>query len=244
MQTTSTKKVIIILCLALISLITNASQPKKNILADSLFRANEYTNAIKLYEQQIDSLQDFVNPSVFLKCAFITERFGDTPKAIYYLSRYNQFFPSVVVTERISKLANESGFDGYDKNDLDTILTFIAANYFYIIAMFLLVGISMYYILFYKFFRNQRFLKRHSLLLVFYLVGMLFIVNTPFQLKNVIVSVPKAELRKEPSGASVPVRTVRAGDRLLHLGNTDVWSRVRFEKEVYFINSNNCWTLE
>lgn len=244
MQTMVVKKVVFILFLGLIYLTTKASPVEKKSLADSLFQVNKYAEALNLYEDALATNTESQNPSVFLKCAFISERFGDTPKAIYYLSKYQQVYPSLLITDKITKLANEAGYAGYERNDMDTLLTFIAANYFYIIAAFLLVGVGMYYILLTKFFRNQWFLKRHSLLLALYFIGLLFVVNTPFQLKNVIVKSAKTELRKEPSGASVPVKYVKAGDRLLHLGNVDVWSRVRFQKQVYFINSTNCWTLD
>ncbi len=244
MQTMVVKKVVFIILLGLISLTTKASPLEKKSLADSLFRVDKYVDALKLYEGVLLNGSEPQNPSVYLKCAFISERFGDTPKAIYYLSKYQQVYPSLVISDKITKLATDAGFAGYERNDIDSLLTFIAANYFYIIAAFLVVGIGMYYILLTKFFRNQWFLKRHSLLLVLYFVGLLFVVNTPFQLKNVIVKSAKAELREEPSGASVPIKYVKAGDRLLHLGNVDVWSRVRFQKQVYFINLTNCWTLD
>ena len=244
MQTKILKILVFASTLGLISLITNASQREKIISADSLFVSGNYIAALNLYEDAINSSEFPLNPSVYLKCAFIAERFGEVPKTIYYLSRYNQSIPSITVSEKITKLANEAGFEGYEKNDLNSILTFIAANYYYIIFIFMLLAAGLYYILFAKFFRNQSFLKRHSLLLSFYLFGMLFIINTPFQQKNVIVNVPSAELRKEPSGASSPIRRVNAGDRLIYLGNVDLWSRVKFDGEIFFINSNNCWVLD
>lgn len=244
MQTKILKIFTIIWCSVAMSLITKASTPENFLRADSLFKKQSYTQALNYYETGLDSSTNSVSPSVFLKVAFIAERFGDIPKAIFYLSKYNQLFPSTIVTAKIGELAEKEGFQGYQKNDLNNILTFIAAYYFYIIMAFVLVGVGMFYILFTKFSRNQRYLKRHSAILLIYLAGLLFVVNSPLSIKNVIVKSSVAELRSEPSGASQALRSVNAGDKLDYLGKVDIWNRVKVGSDVYFINQNNCWELD
>ncbi|MFT6479837.1 MAG: hypothetical protein ACJAVW_000875, partial [Spirosomataceae bacterium] len=184
------------------------------------------------------------SPAVLLKVAFIAERFGDIPKAIFYLSKYNQTFPSTLVSSKIGELAENEGYSGYQKNDLTNILTFIAAYYFYIIMVFVLIGFGMFYILFNKFSKNQQFLKRHSAILFLYLAGLIFIVNSPLGIRNVIVKSSAAELRSEPSSASQALQNVNAGDKLDYLGEVDIWNRVKVENKIYFINQNSCWELE
>ncbi len=226
------------------SLVTKASTPENFLRADSLFKESSYTQAFEFYESELNSPNIVASPSVFLKVAFIAERFGDIPKAIFYLSKYNQVFPSTLVTSKIGELAEKEGYKGYQKNDLNNILSFIAAYYFYIIMAFVMVGLGMFYILFTKFSRNQRYLKRHSAILLVYLAGLIFVVNSPLSIKNIIVKSAYAELRSEPSGASQALRRVNAGDKLDYLGKVDIWNRVKVDYQVYFINQNNCWELE
>jgi tetratricopeptide (TPR) repeat protein len=226
------------------SLITKASAPEFFFKADSLFKQNSYAEALKYYEDELNSSSDEVSPAVLLKVAFIAERFGDIPKAIFYLSKYNQIFPSTLVSSKIGELAENEGYRGYQKNDLTNILTFMAAYYFYIIMVFVLIGLGMFYVLFSKFSKNQRFLKRHSAILLLYLGGLIFIVNSPLSVRNVIVKSSVAELRPEPSSASQALQNVNAGDKLDYLGKVDIWNRVKVEDKIYFINRNNCWELE
>lgn len=244
MQANIVKIFIINWYLVVMSLTTKASAPKTFFKADSLFRQNAYAEALKYYEAELNSSSSETSPAVLLKVAFIAERFGDIPKAIFYLSKYNQIFPSTLASSKIGELAENEGYRGYQKNDLTNILTFMAAYYFYIIMAFVLVGFGMFYILYSKFSNNQRFLKRHSVILLLYLAGLIFIVNSPLGVRNVIVKSSVAELRSEPSSASQPLQSVHAGDKLDYLGKVDIWNRVKVEGEVYFINQNNCWELE
>jgi tetratricopeptide (TPR) repeat protein len=244
MQTNIAKIFIINWSLVAISLITKASAPEIFFKADSLFKQNSYVEALKYYEAELSSSRSGTSPAVLLKVAFIAERFGDIPKAIFYLSKYNQTFPSTLVSSKIGELAENEGYSGYQKNDLTNILTFIAAYYFYIIMVFVLIGFGMFYILFNKFSKNQQFLKRHSAILFLYLAGLIFIVNSPLGIRNVIVKSSAAELRSEPSSASQALQNVNAGDKLDYLGEVDIWNRVKVENKIYFINQNSCWELE
>src|SRR4051794_12076098 len=76
------------------------SNAEKLNKADSLFYKQKYTSALSLYEEILETSDQF-SLQMLLKAAFIEEALGDYTTSLYYLNLYYKYHPNKKVLEKM-----------------------------------------------------------------------------------------------------------------------------------------------
>jgi tetratricopeptide (TPR) repeat protein len=221
------------------------SQAKQNLAqkADSLFNAKNYQEASILYTELLRKHE--VNRSnAYLKLAFISEQSGDFSRAIYYLSNYYSLNPNEVVFQKISSLAKENSFIGYNESDLNFFFLLFRQYFIWVLISLVIISFYMLVVIFIK--RNQGkwvSLNQKLSLLVLLFSG-LALINVPKIYQQGIVNKEHINLRSEPSSASSVSQTLPLGARVNIIGEEDMWLKLLVNRDIRFGRKSDIWIIE
>ncbi|MFN3782674.1 MAG: SH3 domain-containing protein [Spirosomataceae bacterium] len=235
------KKYLFITLLLLQSIDNQAIAAKFNF-ADSLYKKQEYAEAIQAYERILEN-QQVVHPIVYLKLANAQAKQENFAKSIYYLNKYYLYYPSEKVFDKIFLLAQEQNFEGYDRSDLNFFINIYQQYFVYLIAIFLIFGLYVLSVFWLKKKKKELIPTRHKWVLVLYLLFLIGLLNIPRLLSERIVRIEKAYVRQEPSAGSQVVKTLSQGNKITIVGTTDIWCRIFLDGRLHYIKESDLWIL-
>jgi len=210
--------------------------------ADSLFAAGNYTNAGRIFEQYIRKGYVPTDP-MLLKLAYVWEKQGDTAQMLYYLQRYFDRRPNEAVLKKMNSVASEHNLRGYETDDLNYFYLFYKQYGLYVNLMLLLLGAYASGIFWIKYRRQEPIRRRHKLVVLLYLVGLLMLVNLPEGYQSGIVNRDQVLLRRDPSAAAPVADVIGRGHKVNIMGSQDVWLRVFWNNGLYYVRRDNVWVI-
>lgn len=210
--------------------------------ADSLFAAGNEADAAQLYETAIARGQTATDP-MLLKLASAYEQQNDVPHLLYYLQVYFDRHPDDAVLRKMSDIARANNLNGYETDDLNYFYLFYRKYGTYVLLFLLIPGGYVFSILMLKVVRKQPIDQRQKWVISFYLLLLLLFVNLPEGVQSGITSRDRVLLRTDPSAAATVHEVIGRGHKVNILGSKDIYLRVLWRNELYYIRRDNVWVI-
>lgn len=245
MQAYYLKKIIFFFIINLTFVQLAKSQSDEGALkkADSLYKAENYTGAEVLYEQNLPKIK---NPSnqFFLKLASIKEKKGDFLKTLYYLNKAYEQNPNEKILAKLNEMATLHEVKGYELSDFNFLILFYKQYSGFLVALLLLLGIYIFVILFIKKYKSNYIPVNQKVFLIVYLMGISLLLNLPDRYHQGIINHDGVLLRSEPSAAAQIEEIIDKGHRLNVLGGNDIWKRVYWNDKFLYLKESDIWLVE
>ena len=210
--------------------------------ADSLFAAGNETDAAHLYEIVIADGHTATDP-MLLKLASAYERQHDVPHLLYYLQVYFDRHPDNAVLRKMNEIARANNLNGYETDDLNYFYLFYRKFGTYLLLVLLIPGGYVFSILMLKVVRKQSIDQRQKWVVLFYLILLLLFVNLPEGVQSGITSHDRVLLRTDASAAAPVSEVIGRGHKVNILGSKDIYLRVLWRNELYYIRRDNVWVI-
>lgn len=210
--------------------------------ADSLFNAKNYPEASIAFEDLVQN-HNVNKENVYLKLAYIYEVQGDFLKAIYFLSELYEIKPSDKLFDRINKIAKENSYVGFERSELNFLLTLYKQYYIPIILILLALTIFGTYYYVSKKSSESPIKKRYGVLLIIFIIIALLVNNLPSGYQQGIVNRSGVSLRDAPSAGSKVVSSINEGYKINIIGQSDVWLKVLWQRDIFYVKEDDLWIL-
>ncbi|MBD2704774.1 hypothetical protein IC229_29335 [Spirosoma sp. BT702] len=210
--------------------------------ADSLFANGDQVQAARLYEKALAEGQPATDP-MLLKLANAYERQNDIPRLLYFLDVYFERHPDDSVLRRLSDIAKANNLSGYETDDLNYFYFFYRKYSAYFLLFLLILAGYVFGVLVLKLVRKQPISSRQKGVVFFYLLLLLVFTNLPEGVQSGITSRNRVLLRTDPSAAAPVVEVIGKGHKVNILGQKDIYLRVLWHNELYFIRRDNVWLI-
>ena len=211
-------------------------------LADSLFAAGDQAHAAQLYERALVGGHTATD-LMLLKLASAYEQQNDVPRLLYYLDVYFDRHPDDAVLRRMSDIARANNLSGYETDDLNYFYLFYRKYGNYFLLFLLIPAIYVFTLLVLKVIRKEAIPGRQKWVIFLYLLLLLVFANLPAGFKSGITSRDRVLLRTDPSAAAPVVEVVGRGHKVNILGTKDIYLRVFWHNQFYFIRKDNVWII-
>jgi tetratricopeptide (TPR) repeat protein len=208
--------------------------------ADSLFEAGAYEQAYPLYRQVLRQEQ-LASPRLLLRMAYIQEGLEHYAAALYYLSLAQARQPRAATWRKMTELAQNYRLTGYS-DTWQQQLSITLRRYYYRVLQLLLVGAVGG--------GTLLFLRRHQSGPAWWGVyagylGLTVVYLNIFGPEKVgIVSQPTAALMGAPSPGANWLTTAAAGDRLVVVGQRDIWYEVQWRGQSAYIRRHDLMLVQ
>ncbi|GAB3996739.1 hypothetical protein GCM10028807_40060 [Spirosoma daeguense] len=210
--------------------------------ADSLFRTGDQTQAVQLYKKALAEGHALTDP-MLLKLANAYERQNDVPRLLYYLGVYFDRHPDDTVLRRLSDIAKANNLSGYETDDLNYFYLFYRKYGIYLLLFLLIPAVYVFSVLMVKLIRKQPISGRQKGAVFTYLLLLLVFTNLPQGVQSGITSHDQVLLRTDPSAAAPVVEIIGKGHKINIIGRKDIYLRVLWHNELYFIRQDNVWLI-
>jgi hypothetical protein len=210
--------------------------------ADSLFAAGNENDAARLYETAITNGHTATDP-MLLKLASAYEHQNDLPHLLYYLQVYFNRHPDDSVLRKMNDIARANNLNGYETDDLNYFYLFYRKYGTYLLLFLLIPGVYVFSVLMLKQFRKQPVDQRQKWVALLYLLLLLLFVNLPEGVQSGITSRDRVLLRTDPSAAAPVSEVIGRGHKVNILGSTDIYLRVLWRNELFYIRRDNVWVI-
>ena len=232
------------LLLCLLTAIPVAGADTRDMLrrADSVFAAGNETDAAQLYETAIADGHPATDP-MLLKLASAYEQQNDVPHLLYYLQVYFDRHPDDAVLRKMNDIARANNLNGYETDDLNYFYLFYRKYGTYLLLFLLLPGGYIFSVLIVKLVRKQPVDQRQKWVMLLYLILLLLFVNLPEGVQSGITSHDRVLLRTDPSAAAPVNEVIGRGHKVNILGSKDIYLRVLWRNELYYIRRDNVWVI-
>lgn len=218
---------------------TAGAQPSSHrlVVADSLFRAKQYTQSLSHYQTIL--LQKQYSPAMLLKMAYIEEGLNNIGKAMYYLNLYFLASNDKSVTNKMEEMAKKFNLEGYKTTDADQFLSFYHDYHFQITVFLAALSILIMSTIFYVRVRRKRRPIASAIFLIVILI--VFFVHIDFgeRITTAIVALPDTYVMTGPSAGAPVITIINEGHRVEVTGKNDVWLRIRWKDEVAYVKNNS-----
>jgi hypothetical protein len=214
------------------------AQNQKITLADSLFKAKQYTQSLEYYQSALDSKT--YSPAMLLKMAYINEGLGKIGSTMYYLKLYELAIGEDQVSQKTAELATKFNLSGYESKKFSP-LRWLLRNLLVVQFTLALVLLSLVVALVVQ--RRQRqkpWITFSALILV---IGLLFYLNNYSVSTEVIVVNKNAYLMEGPSAGSNVSAVVGEGHLLQSFGHEDIWLKIKWEDKTVFLKEYDALTV-
>ncbi len=218
--------------------------------ADSLFRQRKYTDALKLFEEVLESKEDkrkgYFTYRMLLQMAYISEGLSDYASTMYYLNLYYLNNPEQKVLDKISELASKNKLIGYEPNDVEYLVALYKKNQVWFLSFIFALFLSFLGFLIYRRAKGKEILYP-SIALSFALAIFFFIYNYyGLDWKKGIVKNEKVFLMNAPSAGGDMVSMLNKGDCVQIIGQEDVWYKVRWKDKdnIAYLRANNVYLIQ
>lgn len=201
-------------------------------VADSLFHAGRYTQALASYDSLLAG--DQYTPSMLMKMAYINEALGEVAETQYFLSLYFNATNDASALEKMEELAASNGLEGYATTEWDRLLLtyriYKTPALALAFALLLINGVWLW--------RSKGRASRpwapFSGVVVAALITLVLIKWSAPSPASIIVH-PDTYLMSGPSPGSNVVEVVDGGHKVTVLGKKDVWLKVRWHNDVVYL---------
>lgn len=209
--------------------------------ADSLFRANQFTQSLQHYEAVLAN-NEFTH-AMLLKMAYINEGLDHPGKTLYYLSLYHRATGDTGALRKMEELATKYNLGGYTVTDADRLLAWYLESREYIS-----VGLAAVCMLLLALAFRTRFRKRKrpvgAFMTLTFFVAVLFVhLNFGDKLDMGIIADANTFIMSGPSPGSDVIERVGEGHRIEILGKKDVWLKVRWNGEMAYVKEGRVLTV-
>lgn len=236
--------VILNLWLGLFSLAVQAEPDVTGQLrqADSLFAAGQLTDAARRYERSIANGHPTTD-AMLLKLAAAYEQQDDLPRLLYYLQVYFDRHPDEAVLRKMNDIARANNLGGYETDDLNYFYLFYKQYSLYVLLFLLIPAGYGFGVLLVKYLRKRPIPQRQKWVMLLYLIGILLFANLPGEVRSGITSRDRVLLRTDPSAAAPVAEVIGRGHKLNILGSRDIYIRVLWRNELYYVRRDNVWVI-
>ena len=210
--------------------------------ADSLFAAGLYPAAVEAYESHLQKGYKPTDP-MLLKLAYVWEKQGDVAKMLYYLQIYFDRRPDEAILKKMHDVAIQNDLRGYETDDLNYFYLFYKQYGLYITLGLVLLGTYAFGIFWLKYRNREPARRRHKLIVLAYLTGLLLLVNLPERYQSGIINRDRVLLRRDPSSAAPVADVINRGHKVNILGSQDVWLHVFWNDGLYYVRKDNVWLI-
>ncbi|WP_223860670.1 tetratricopeptide repeat protein [Spirosoma validum] len=210
--------------------------------ADSLFASGDQLNAVRLYETALAEGHTATDP-MLLKLASAYEQQNDVPRQLYYLDVYFERHPDDAVLRRMNDIARANNLSGYETDDLNYFYLFYRKYGIYFLLFLLIPAGYVFSVLMLKRLRKEDVPQRQKWIVFVYLLLLLVFTNLPEGVESGITSQDRVLLRTDPSAAAPVVEVIGRGHKVNILGAKDIYLRVLWHNELYFIRRDNVWII-
>lgn len=210
--------------------------------ADSLFVAGNKQQAARLYTSAIGQGYTATDP-MLLKLASAYEQQNDVPRLLYYLEVYFDRHPNDAVLRRMNEIARANNLNGYEIDDLNYFYLFYRKYGIYFLLFLLIPAGYVFSVLLLKVVRKEAIPGRQKWIVFVYLLLLLIYTNLPEGVQSGITSRDRVLLRTSPSAAAPIVEVIGRGHKVNILGTKDIYLRVLWHNELYFIRRDNVWII-
>lgn len=210
--------------------------------ADSLFATGNQAQAAQLYETVIAEGQTPTD-AMLLKLASAYERQNDVPRLLYYLQVYFERHPDEAVLRKMNDIAQANNLGGYETDDLNYFYLFYKQYGVYVLLFLLIPAGYVFSVMLLKLLHKDFIPTRQKWVMFFYLITLLVFVNLPEGFQSGITSQERVLLRTNPSAAAPVVEVVGRGNKMNILGSQDIWLRVLWRNELYYVRRDNVWVI-
>lgn len=210
--------------------------------ADSLFASQKYTEAFAIYERLVHDDEVF-SPQMLLKMAYVKEGVQEYPAALYYLSLYYRYHPTLEVLQRMEKIATEQDYEGYRYGDSAFFRTLYARYRLPVTLGLLFVALLWLGVVAYQK-RQQKNVRGAAIGLLVLLVVTAIWNNADPHETQAVVQGKSVYLMKAPSAGSDLLTSLDPGHRLPVLDKTDIWYRVKWGEETAYLRRHQVYVVE
>lgn len=210
--------------------------------ADSLFATGDQVNAARLYETALAEGHTATDP-MLLKLASAYEQQNNVPRQLYYLDVYFERHPEDIVLRRMNDIARANNLSGYETDDLNYFYLFYRKYGIYFLLFLLIPAGYVFSVLILKRLRKEEIPGRQKWIVFAYLLLLLVFTNLPEGVQSGITSQDRVLLRTDASAAAPVVDVIGRGHKLNILGTRDIYLRVLWHNELYFIRRDNVWII-
>ena len=216
--------------------------PPRSQLADSLYRVGNWPDAARQFEVLLLAGNAVTDP-MLLKLAHAYEQQGDVSRSLYFLEVYFKRHPDEAVLRHMNDLARANSLTGYETSDLNYFYLFYRQYGVYLLLVLLLLGIYVFSVLLIKSTRREYTSRQLKALILTYLFMMLVFINLPEGYDAGITNRAQVYLRTNPSAAAPVAVTLGRGNKVTILGSTDIWWRVFWNNQLYYVRKNSLWLI-
>ncbi|MGB0523262.1 MAG: SH3 domain-containing protein [Flammeovirgaceae bacterium] len=230
-------------CISGLGVLKASDQTNEQLLykGDSLFKANNYTEAYKCYESLWN--QRLYSQQMLLKMAYVKEALGDHTRALYFLNLYYHFEPDMKTLNKMQELADVHDLSGYAFDDYEYFVSIYHRYYTEIAIGGVLLGLLGVGLLFWQKRRGGE-LKGPAMLVGLFLLLFLIGFNYGFPLERGIVLNDHVFVMSAPSAGADKLTTLEAGHRVKVIEKHDIWYKVEWANKEAFIRGNNLLVVQ
>ncbi len=211
-------------------------------LADSLYRAGQWADAARQFEALLLAGNAVTDP-MLLKLAHAYQQQGDVARCLYFLEVYVKRHPDEAVLRSMNDLARANSLTGYETSDLNYFYLFYRQYGVYLLLVMLLLGVYVFTVLVIKSSRREYTSRQLKGLIMTYLAMILVFINLPEGYDAGITNRAQVFLRTDPSAAAPVAVTLGRGNKVTILGSSDIWWRVFWNNQLYYVRKNSLWLI-
>lgn len=212
-------------------------------LADTLFKQQNYTQSIQIYEQVFAQSKQ-ASRGMLLKMAYIEEMAGNYTKTLYYLSLYHMQRPNLQVVNKMKELASSYNLQGYEFKDVDLFIILYQRYYPYFALVLLSICFIWLASLIARKVRREYLPARHLIGCFFFMAITLLFLNIKKNERRVIIAQDNVYLMDAPSAGAKLVSIIKKGHRLEFEGKQDIWIQVMWNGEPAFVRQQNVLLIQ
>lgn len=210
--------------------------------ADSLFAAGDQAAAAVQYESALADGHTATD-AMLLKLASAYEQQQDVSRLLYYLQVYFDRHPDDAVLLKMNEIARANNLHGYETDDLNYFYLFYRKYSLYVLLFLLVPAGYVFGVILVKALRRQPTPQRQKWVLTGYLLILLAFVNLPEGVQSGITSTDRVLLRTAPSAAASVAEVIGRGHKVNILGQKDIYLRVFWNNQLYYIRRDNVWII-
>ncbi|MFN4146076.1 MAG: hypothetical protein ACK4GN_09655 [Runella sp.] len=214
--------------------------------ADSLFLHGKYREAGMIYEKFLRQRTgvSIIALPIYYKLAFINEQQNHYARALYYLSIIYNRQPRQNILNKINEIAVNHALEGYELDDFSFVFLFFRQYSVYLTLFLLLIGLYAFGVIIYKQNRGEAIRKRHKWTVFIYFIALLALLNLPASYQIGIINKTYTHLREAPSSAAPVVKSIREGNKVAIIGQSDQWLRVWWQDQPFYVRRLDVWPIE
>lgn len=220
----------------------NAASEDRLHTADSLFTIGQYSRANAVYKSVYNKRGKF-SPSLLIKLSYLAEKGSKPTEALYYMSALAAMRPSVDLLVKMDKIAATHHLTGYEFNDFSYFKIYYNRYGGYVPMLLLTLGAYIVLVMVFKVRRHELIQKNHKWAVVAYLLALLALFNLPANYESGVVKSEVTYVRAFPSAAAPVALTIRKGHKLTIIGSRDEWSRVLWDRKIWYILKSDLWIV-